>query len=221
LRELKNQNKKKRRKMNGNTVMLLCPFCLKEGKKAVETPKHSVFVPALLTRWVPRWAQEKGFLSLESAVFQAPGLSALIRERNGRKTVDHVCRVHKDVLREAMVWTDSLLHIEEKQAKAAAAKRDRALGTIASLLDSNEVAAARQVGEKVDKRRERQISQSQPESVEPEAAVETIKVPRKLARKAEKAAGKPPKGKAEKTKGRKKNSERAEIEEALRESKAS
>ena len=146
--------------MDPNTFMLLCPFCLKEGKKdPVETPKHSVFVPAIIKRFMPLWAPAKGFLSLEEAATRQPEFQALIRVRNGRKEPLYICRAHLPVLTAAAekagfkIWTSSLLQVEERKAKAQAARGERALGTLASLLESDDVATLRKVGEKVDKRK--------------------------------------------------------------------
>ncbi|MEX1061564.1 MAG: hypothetical protein WEC39_00395 [Patescibacteria group bacterium] len=147
--------------MDSNTIMLLCPFCVKEGKSnPVQTPKHSVFVPAMFDSYIPRWALSKGFISLEKASGQRPEFRALIKDgKEGKKFASYICREHLSVLKDAektvgfKIWTSSLVQVEERRAYAQAARGERALLKMSDLLTGKEITAAHEVGQKVDKRK--------------------------------------------------------------------
>lgn len=117
------------------TIRLTCPICVKEGRtETIEVSSEFARVPALLKRWVPKWAQEKGFISLEEAVAKDPSFAALIVKINGRNEATVLCVQHGFALRAAKIWTEKLSVIQERQAKAAARKATEAFGSIASIL---------------------------------------------------------------------------------------
>lgn len=129
-------------------IELRCPLCVKEGRtEPAETPTTHVWVPALYPRWVPKWAQERGFLSLEEAVLKAPAFSALIKEHRGRKEAEQVCNAHGRLLRDAKIWTSQLSWVLQKQAAAAQARAEKAFGAIAASLGGETVAEIRSAAE--------------------------------------------------------------------------
>ena len=159
---------------NSNTIMLLCPFCVKEGKtNPVETPKHSVFVPALFDHYIPPWERSKGFVSLIKAAELRPEFRALIKEgRNGKKLAVYICREHLKVISDKALekqlgfrlFTQSLLKVEERKLKKQEAQAQKNLGLLSSLLPPEEQAALLKVAENAD---QQEIQAAVNETVEP------------------------------------------------------
>lgn len=179
-------------------VSLICPFCVKEGRtEPVKISPEFVRIPALIERWVPKWARGKGFLSLEEAVAKDPSFAALITKVNGRDEARLLCAQHGYLLKEARIWTEKLSVVLERRAAAADRKATQAFDSIGAMLGGKQALAA-----------------GQPQGVEPEgedagaiARAEQEEIQRQLAtstkaRKAAKPEGNP-KGKKDKPKGRK------------------
>src|SRR3990172_7355011 len=126
-------------------IRLICPFCVKEGKaEPVETPATKVLVPALLERWIPRWAREQGFISLKEAVAKDARLAVLITKHNGREEASNLCFKHGSAMKTAKIQVDELSTILERKAKAAERKATQAFDSIGSILSGKQAAAVSQ-----------------------------------------------------------------------------